>query len=277
MTPGASAAAVCAVHPGQPAYTTCARCGNFACSYCLGDRDICGACVARDEGGVIPWERKDLSLPVRFWRTTRDVIARPVRALCEQRASSSGAAMSYALVAPAIPTFAALLCCAPLAVVGFMLRPQPMAGEEMTSFGVGVVAIVVGFALIPLGVLGGTLIRSVIFHAAARAAGGTGGFDVSLRACAYMTAFIYVDLAGTLLAWIPVLGLVVALFLLVVELAWSGRTLTAVARTHHALPQGRAAVAGWLPPVLYFLLGVAALAFFAVTSFRGAGAPDSYD
>lgn len=269
--------AVCAVHPGQPAYTTCARCGNFACSYCLGDRDVCGACVARDEGEVIPWERKDLSLLARFWRTTRDVIAAPVRALCEQRSTSNGAAMSYALVAPAIPTFATLLCCAPLTVVGLMLQPRPLGGMEAESFVVGVVAIVVGFAFIPLGVLGATLIRSVIFHATARAVGGIGGFDVSLRACAYMTAFIYVDLCGALLAWIPIVGAVIALFVLVVELVWSGRTLTATARAHHGLVDRRAAIAGWTVPLLYFLFGLAALLLLFFAQFSGGPAPDSYD
>lgn len=265
--------ALCAVHTTQQAFATCARCGNYACAYCLGDRDVCAACVARDLGDVVPWERKDLPVYARFWRTTREVITQPSRFFGELRSTSTGAALTYAALVPLLLVGVVVL---PLGLCGF----AAFAAAARSRVGAGEAAILLVIAVgLPLAApaftLVGTLLRSVVFHVAAKAAGGRGTFDVSLRACAYMAAFLYVSALANVLGIVPFCGPFLVLGVFLVDLAWSGFVLTVVARERHGLAGARAALAGWLPSAL---LGLVLLAFFALglVSALAGSAPDAY-
>ena len=104
---------------------------------------------------------------------------------------------------------------------------------------------------------------------------GYGGFDVSLRACSYMTAFFYVLALGNAFAVVPFFGLFVSVAVVLLDLVWSGLVLSVVARERHGLAGGRAAFAGWLPSALVALLLLVVVAL-SVAGPLLAGAPDSY-
>ncbi len=253
----APAPSVCAVHPGQPAFVTCRRCGAYACEYCLGqDGEVCSSCTARDEGGgVIAWERRDLGMLARFGRTVRQVLARTGQTFAELRPGSVPAALGYVALVYALTSLVTLFVLAPCVVLSFFGWQTPIqVGDGAAVAPVMVAALCGGPPLQALVGMATAVVLGLVYHAAVKLAGGRGGIDVSLRTAAYGLTVVLVWAPLTVVLLLPTLGLVVMGIVLVAQLVWGANVGVTVARAHHGLDGARAVFAGWLPAALALLL-----------------------
>ena len=277
-----AATGTCVAHPGQPAFVTCSKCGNLACAYCLADDeagDVCAACAERAEGGGrVAWERSELSLPARFWRTLRTSLGRSGATFSRLTDGPLLSGLTYTALLHALYSLAMSLLSLPfvvLLVLGWEL-PVPMLS------GVGAL---VGWAIcVPTGVgalaVSGvvqTLLLAGIYHGAVLACGGRGGFALSLRAVAYGLSIIVIWIPIAFGAVIPYVGAAFIVAGLVGQLVWLGHVLGTVASHGHALEGARARIAGWAPSAL----GLAVLLLVVALRLLGGAlepshAPDEY-
>jgi len=284
----------CAGHPAQLALAQCARCGRAACPYCLPDAgDVCVECLARAEPpGVIAWERADLGVLTRFWRTTRDVLTRPHATLTPLAAplgsgalvaphagGSLGAALRYAALLQSLLAVAALLLLTPFVLLAALGWQTPLLGPTSPYVLVAfvVLACTAPFVAALVGVVDALLVGA-LFHFAARALGGTGSYALSTRAAAYALAVQAVWLVLAPGAALPVVGPIVLGVACVAQLLWLGGALTDVARERHALSSARARVAGFAPSLLIAVLVVVVLVAVSLASdaLHPSQGPDVY-
>jgi hypothetical protein len=74
--------ALCALHPGRNASTTCPRCGNFTCTECNPDGvSQCPTCRALPSARAqVPWERRaELGVASAFWAQLKESTLEPTR------------------------------------------------------------------------------------------------------------------------------------------------------------------------------------------------------
>lgn len=274
MSPGVEATpqagALCAAHEGAQSTGTCARCGNFVCPLCLdefsGLPDHCEACREREGGGIIAFEREGIGLLSRWWMTTRDVVTQPTRTFETTRVGAVQRALGYAALTGAMIGLVISACggCALglLAGSGYLGEAMP-DGEDATFAGVLAVALVLYVVIIPAGLLLSSVLRAGVFHAVARLLGGEASFATSLWATSYLHAISLVWLPTAVLQQIPLIGPLLGLGVTLLTEAFYALQLTTVARHHHRLPDGRAALAGWAGFLTFTVLaGVCCLAGF---------------
>ena len=277
-----TASGACVVHPTQQAFVTCAKCQNLACAYCLEASeagDVCDACVARAQGGgLIAWERPDLGVVARFSQTLRTSLGR------------SGAIFSRLAAGPPLAglTYVAWLYAAYWLAMSVLVLPfvgLMALGWELpvpTPSGIGVM---LGWAVcVPTGLVawivagvGNTLVLAGVYHAAVLAAGGRGGFALSLRAVAYAQSVIVIWIPIAFGTVIPYIGAAFVLAGLVGQLVWLGHVLGTVASHGHGLEGTRARLAGWAPAALGLALLLLAVALRLLgTALEPSHAPDLY-
>lgn len=254
--PAPAGTAVCVVHPKQPAFVTCRRCGSYACEYCLGAGDLCAACRDREEGGgVIAWERRDLGAFRRFTQTVRQVLAHTGRTFTELRPGSVPAALGYAALVFALTSLFTLFLLAPCMLLSFLGWMTPLQVADPASVApVFVMALCGGPILQAVDGVLSAIALGLVFHGAAKLLGGRAGLDTSVRAAAYGLTVVLVWAPFTIALLLPTIGLIVLSLLFLGQLVWGASLLTTVAREHHGLTGARAAIAGWTPAVLTLLL-----------------------
>lgn len=271
---------VCFVHRARVAFVTCNRCGNNACEYCLGSSDLCAACQTREEGGgVIAWERRDLNVFRRFVRTVRQVLAHTGQTFTDLKPGSVPAALGYVALVFALTSLITLFLLAPCVVLSLFgwMTPLQLADSAATA-PVFVIALCGGPILQAVNGVLSAITLGLIFHAAARLLGGRGGLDVSVRAAAYGLTVVLVWAPMTVALLLPTIGLIVLSLLFLGQLVWGASLLTTVAREHHGLEGGRAALAGWTPAILTLVLvGLGAGAIWLARDVtQPSQSPDAY-
>lgn len=273
----------CAAHPGQPAFVSCERCARPACAYCLPESAgglVCAECAAREAGATaIAWERAELHVFAKLWRTTRDVLTKTEQTFALLGEGSVTVAVGYAALLHLVLSVAALALVSPcvlLAALGWRTPLlEPASPMVLVAFGGAACGAPV------LAALGGVLhalLVGAVFHFSARALGGTGGYAHDARVAAYALA---VQVIWALLGpatVLPVIGPLVFGVALLAQLFWLGTTLTRVARAQHGLPDARARVAGFAAPALIVLtLALLLLATrFAGDAISPTSGPDVY-
>lgn len=258
---GAPTPSVCAVHPAQPAFVTCRTCRRYACEYCLGDGtaraiDVCGECADRDEGpGLIAWERKDLSLFARFFRTVRQVLGATGQTFADMRPGSVPAALVYVALVYALTSLITLFILSPCVLLAFFGWQTPLHfGDPAAVAPVAAAALCGGpFAQAIVGVLAAVTL-GFVYHAGVKLVGGTGGLDVSMRAAAYGLTVVLVWAPLTISLLLPTIGVIVLSLVFLGQLLWGANVGVTVARAQHGLEGGRAYFAGWLPAILTLLV-----------------------
>lgn len=273
----------CPVHATRVAFVTCPRCARPACDYCLVEvegQELCSECGSVERGGgVIAWERRDLGWLARFARTVRDTLARPGATFSDMRPGSVPAAFGYAALVFAVTSIGALVIVTPCVLFGFLGWTTPLSVADPAGAGVVMIAGLCGgpFLQAVNGVVAALLVGAT-FHGAARLCGGRGDIATSLRAAAYAMSAVMLWLPLGLAILLPDVGTIVLVLACLGQLAYGGVVLTTVARAHHGLRGGRAAVAGWATPVLALLLavGIVALGTAVHRAVTPSHAPDVY-
>lgn len=254
----------CATHPAQQAFVSCRRCGRAACAYCLPESaggQTCTECVALDElPTVIAWERRDLNVLLRFWRTTRDVLSKSQATFALLGDGSVMSAIGYSAALHVVLCVAALLLVSPCVLLAALGWQTPVLGPTSpfvaglfvgASCGAPVLAALAGVL--------DALLVGTLFHAASRALGGTGSYSLSVRAAAYALAVGAIWLVLAPGVALPVVGPLVLGVACLAQLVWLGSVLTNVARERHALGGPRARIAGFAPSAVIFAFLVAVL------------------
>jgi hypothetical protein len=249
----------CPQHPAELAFVHCERCARPACAYCLPESaggQLCADCAARDAApGVIAWERSDLNVFARLWRTTRDVLTKTEQTLAQLGEGSVTAAVSYAVVLQVALSVAALLLLSPCVLLAALGWQTPFLGPTTPMLVPIFAGAVCGSPI--FAAAGGALhalLLGAVFHLASRALGGTGAYATSARVAAYALAVQVVWLLLGPAAVVPVVGPFVFGVVCFAQLFWLGSALTNVARTQHRLSDARARIAGFAPSALIVLL-----------------------
>ncbi|MEC7519045.1 MAG: hypothetical protein VYE22_04220 [Myxococcota bacterium] len=267
--------AVCAAHEGAAATGTCARCGNNVCPACLEPDgalpDHCESCRERVGGGVIPWERAGEPWFRRWLNTTRQMLLRPTDTLEGCAPGPWTAAFGYAAVTggavAAVQT--SLLLCGAGCLLAFGMWESVIGPEAQdplfAAIAIGVAVayplILVGWHLFMVGM------RALIFHAGVAISGGGRGLAVSVWGTSYVHAIQLTTLVAAILGNLPVVGPVISMLVYLAIEVWTAIQLTTLARVRHDLPPNRAALAGWMPFLVFTVLGlgccVLTIVFFA--------------
>ncbi len=251
---GASTRARCAVHADRDASKTCARCGNFGCEACFSDAagarfELCASCREREGVGQIPWERPGGVLR-RYSATIEAAIREPSLTFGALRGGLVSRSLTFALIS-------CTLGVSPFMIAGALLAlafgSSGMGGSEITS-------VLIGPVLYPAASLFCFSLTGVIFHAAARLAGGRASFGDSMRAAWYTTAWEPIAALIAPLFCIPALGVLLVGAMSAVSAWWRVVALRAFAVGAHGLSRNRAlvvaSVAGlvllmmWVTPVV---------------------------
>ena len=139
VTPSAAPApsALCAVHPGQAAIGTCARCGNYYCGTCAGRRTeregFCNHCYGVQ--GYVAWEDTSLSLWQRYYRTLRSSLVEMPKFAAELPVDGGlGQPLLYALLPTAVSVLIGTSLMSLMVAFALGMAPQ-QAGAEMPPAG----------------------------------------------------------------------------------------------------------------------------------------------
>lgn len=255
MQPMMPAGAVCAVHPVIPATGTCGRCGNFICGQCLGPEGgaYCEKCRALGAGGRVlpPWERRDelgfVTAAIEQWKLSMFKPEQFWRSLPAEGSSTDPLLFAWLMgVLQAIPSFFVQML-----NYGQMKTVLGQLGKTglppfLTDMSPAVYAAMITLPVLVFYPLSFYL-GSAITHLGCKMWGaGPKGFTATARVMGYSQA-------PMLLAWVPLVGFVAAIYLLVQE-------VMGIARVHE-VDTGKA-IAGVLtiPLILGCCCGAGAIA-----------------
>ena len=120
----------CAQHPDVQATQTCPRCGSFVCATCLisqpGGEELCTACVGRDHGALLPWDRRaELGTMRAYFKTCLTLMGSPGLALSKApQGGTVGSSLLFAMISSyaAMLTTFALYALLGVAMLGFAKR-----------------------------------------------------------------------------------------------------------------------------------------------------------
>lgn len=277
-----AASQLCHAHPTQVAFVTCRKCGLPSCAYCIGEgsEDVCAACVARDEAiGAIAWERRDVGVLARFVRTIRKVLGETGAAFAAPARVGVGPALGWAATVHALAALGVVVLVSGTALVAWLAWRSVLLPGETIAYGALLAAGLCGGPIVQalLGVFA-AVVAGIVFHVAAKLAGGRAPFAASLRAAAYAQTIVLVAVPLAIVALVPGVGPIVVAVVWIVQLAWHASALTAAARAHHGLDGGRALFAGWLPSLLVFAVvaGTLVLALVVRDAVEPSRSPDVY-
>lgn len=265
MTTAAPLAPPCPAHRTVPATDTCRGCGRFLCGKCEAPESRCPACASTNH--PIPWEDRGRGRVRAFFATLR---AMPTSGYFSRTPWSGGLKYplafavlcgvvsalgnflfeftSYSLISDAhyvssIKAFAEALAAPAPPEVADMYRAWAAAiGEAVPNLRrMLLLQKAIGLALAPLATLVHVVVMGALTHAVARALGGHGSFEASVRVLAYAQAAVLFSL-------LPSVGGALAFF--------SGLLLvTFAAKEAHGLSLGRSFVVAvwWIPVALAFV------------------------
>ena len=254
----------CAVHLTTPALGTCARCGNFICTQCLGpdQASYCEKCRALGDVGRTPppWERRaELGLIPAFieqWKTSVFEPDKFWRSL-----PAEGSTVQPLLFAWLV----GLLQAAPAALVQVInfqqikaslaiALPHPPAWlADLSPWVFAAIVTVPVVVLFPLTFY----LSAALVHLGCKLWGaGDKGFDATARVLGYAQGPL-------LVGWVPVLGLVGVVYLIVLQVMGISRV--------HGTTAGKATLGILTVPILLTCcLGIGAFVF-VLTMLRNAG------
>lgn len=237
----------CALHPNAQAVGTCARCGDFFCATCTSEGMFCRACGER--GARLPWlDRSELGLLKAFFLTIKTCVREPKRFAAALPKSGSLFEASWF----------GLLC----ASIGFGI-PSGLLGVVLslfalvTSKGASPAPWWIGLIAAPfylLGFLGTFVIGAFGFPLVLKLS--TRLCSIPMRYGELLRIVMYTSV-GSLIAWVPMVGLGAWLLQLVL-------TCMAVA-AHTRATQTRAAVAVLGPIAL--IVGAMVLLYAGIILF----------
>lgn len=182
-----------------------------------------------------------MSLPLI--ETIRGMILAPVQTLQHQEESTVSETLLYYL--EIILAFALLstIVTALLQSAGFATTVDLQAPASLLIY----------LATLVIGMFIALVIMTLIFHLCARAMGGDGDLQDTMR------AFVLSSTPVAVIGWIPFVGSVIADI-------WSLLLLVIGIREYHHLSTGRAAIAVLLPAIVLLLLVILAAAYLTVGS-----------
>lgn len=275
-SPAAATSPPCSQRHGERSTATCTGCGAFLCPSCPGDDapPRCAACRTGSDG--VPWERPDAGT-VRGFLATLAALAKPDRFFALPALGGLRAPLGFAALAATVGALLeSLISLASNAVflswaVGmansaaanpqFMRRASPAVRAllaDVDGLAARLAALLAGadlvkVALAPVSAVLGALVLAALSHPIARALGGRGPFEATVRVVGYAAAAeVFAPVPGAPL----ILGLLLA---------------TVGFRRTHGLSTGRALVAaGWWVPV-GVLAGAIAAAGVAAWLFTTVG------
>lgn len=228
----------CPAHPKQPATTACRGCGLFLCPACAPDEPRCPRC--RGAGHPIAWEDPArggagglLSTLLAAFNAEGFFAPAPWSGGLRRPLWFSVIVATGATVLGALIVFVSTLLVALLVRSGALPADAARLIERLLSpSGLLMQAQVALILLTPLLAAMDTLVFAAVSHLIARAWGGQGSFEATLRVTAYSAA-------AEVFRLVPVVGALGLVF---------GRVAIAAVglRKAHGLPAGRAwLAAGW--------------------------------
>lgn len=160
---------------------------------------------------------------------------------------------------------APLLLCLPIMGLGMGIwmeslpnLPSDAPGGSLAALMCGAIAIMPVYMLVVHGFV--VLYYWVVFHGASILLGGHGSVAASLRGVLYTGAIMPITALAFVLGWIPLVGSLVQLGIMVAKVGWTGFALAGTAESVHGLKDERALLAGHLPGALAILLFIAMFA-----------------
>lgn len=252
----------CAVHADRDARRApCARCGSYACELCFErpDETLCRSCRER-VGETIPWERDEGGVLARYWGTLVHVLPAPYTAFQGIREHHGlGSALIFAGLSNLLSYGLPMLLCTPcmvglLAMVGLDAPRDREAPVEVVLAATACVMLSLP-AMIAAIQLALSLFVGLLYHGAARLAGGVGSLSESLRAALFTNVLAPVSAAAWVLGRIPILGILITLASYGLTLLWQTFALAGHAHGVHRIQDNRA----WLVAAVPALATVAAV------------------
>lgn len=244
----------CASHPRATAATTCHGCGLFLCGDCAAPEPRCARC--RGAGHPVPWEDPTLASPAAFGRTlqalsTGATFFNQLPWTGGLRAPLTFAALAATLVAVVNAAFTAvssLVAGNSIASLKAQLAPLAQTAEarqlleQVTQLLAQLQGMQLRFALLdvatsPVMVPLELVIMGALTHGLARALGGRGTFEATIRATAYAKGAV-------VLAVVPMIGAPLST-LAVLLLTGMG-----LRRAHGVTPMRAAVLTLWWIPVV---------------------------
>jgi hypothetical protein len=268
----------CARHPDRSGLSACTRCGNFACTECLGPTDEAdGRCEAcRELDGRIPWERRQGPWWRRYADTVVDALPSPAPTFGQSFGGPIEPAAGFAALSSAIgfaPVVGLVLLIVPLVAVMPTLVPEDAGRLGEAEAGTLCALIPCAMVFYPsLSFLYFTTI-GLVLHGLSRLFGGQATFQQSMRATYYSSVWEPVSALTFLVYVIPILGVLVVLSGYVASVAWRSVALSAFVEKAHRLPRSSAIVVAVLAAGFWQLLLVGSLVLvvgFAIWARFGA-------
>jgi hypothetical protein len=251
--------AMCALHADTPAVGLCARCGGYACAWCVrtaaDGATLCASCLERLEvGGPVPWDlRPELGLWRSWWRTFKESLSSPNQFYARVCHSPfSKAPVLYSTMSVWLGQSWLILLYAGIGIAMAVAGKEPAVGVGLAIGAVvGLTAMAPVSALMQIYLIGG------ITHLFARAFGGKGSYQQSARALGFAIGPYAIGI-------IPYLGGMAAWVVSIVQQVYAMKHA-------HGLTGGKAAAAVLLPLGILLLLccgGYIALIATAMTMGR---------
>lgn len=274
----------CAVHADRDARRTpCARCGSYACEVCFErpDETLCRSCRDR-VGEVIPWERDEGGTLARYWGTLVHVLPAPYTAFQGIRAGHGvGSAMLFAGLSNLVSYGLPMLVCTPcmiglLGVVGIDAGPQ----ERDAPMALVLALTACTLLSLPLMIAGIQVVLSLavglVYHGAARLAGGEGSLGESLRVALFTNVLAPVSAAAWVLGRIPILGILITLASYGLSLLWQTFALAGHAHGVHRIQDNRAWLVAAVPALATIAAFVGLVLFFVFVVFATLGLEEGF-
>ncbi len=257
----------CAVHADRPARRTpCERCGSYACEPCFerDDEALCAACRER-VGETVAWERDELGGSFeRMSQTVKQLVPAPYRSF-ERLGEGNGfwSAVGFAVFVNFVSFGMPMLLCSPCLVLGLGAMPTDgRDGGGAVLFGTAC-GFMIGF---PLGAAAfaviGAGINAVLYHLAARVAGGVGTFTSSVRACLFLHALAPISSLVWILGRVPLVGIAFTLAWYLAALVWQTFALAGHAKGIHRIDSQRAWLVAAVPALALVASTVAIVVLF---------------
>lgn len=243
----------------------CVRCGNFACTECLGPPERsgyghCAECREREGFADVPWEAIGEPWWRRYAATVRLAIAEPVRTFSSVGTGSIGSPAGFAALSSFVGFSPLVLVILPVAMGLFLFMPELLPGREPVSVdATSILLAVVPCAAVFYPSLSFLYFSTIglFFHVAALALGGKASLSDSVRAAYYTSAWEPISALVLCVYCVPLIGVLLVLGMWVVGAVWRGIALKAYAERAHGLSSGSATIAAAFAAGFWLLVWLA--------------------